>query len=110
MEHVVKPVLPTNLCNDSTIYRLDQARPPTGSSSVGFSGRRTDGDSYGGWGFHCSAALSGKDSSKVSRAATYGARWAARSLVAANLCARASVQLSYTAGSVEPASVSVNSY
>merc|ERR1711937_493365 len=47
---------------------------------------------------HGGGALSGKDGATVSRAATYGARWAARSLVDAKLCRRCTVQLSYSPG------------
>jgi len=111
MEHVVKPSLPPELCNDSTEYHLDMAKQPlSGHGNVGMTGRRIGDDTYGGWGFHSSASPSGKDSSKASRAATYGARWAACSLVASKLCSRAAVQLTYAHGSAEPVGISVESY
>jgi S-adenosylmethionine synthetase, C-terminal domain len=47
-------------------------------------------------------ALSGKDLTKVDRSAAYAARWIAKSLVAAKLCKRVSIQLSYAIGVVYP--------
>jgi S-adenosylmethionine synthetase len=46
----------------------------------------------------------------VDRSAAYAARWAAKSLVAAKLCKRVIVQLSYAIGVPEPLSVFVDSY
>lgn len=51
-----------------------------------------------------------KDYSKVDRSAAYAARWVAKSLVAAGLCRRALVQLSYAIGVAEPLSIFVESY
>merc|ERR1711865_600864 len=72
-------------------------------------GRKMAADLYGGWGSQMNAPLSGKDGSTVSRAGTYGARWAARSLVDGKLCSRCLVQLSYTPGTSQPV-VLVDSY
>eukprot|EP00405_Crypthecodinium_cohnii_P034248 CAMPEP_0206531354 /NCGR_PEP_ID=MMETSP0325_2-20121206/3713_1 /ASSEMBLY_ACC=CAM_ASM_000347 /TAXON_ID=2866 /ORGANISM="Crypthecodinium cohnii, Strain Seligo" /LENGTH=384 /DNA_ID=CAMNT_0054027577 /DNA_START=96 /DNA_END=1247 /DNA_ORIENTATION=+ len=79
-------------------------------TDVGMSGKQLAGDTYGGWGGSSSSSVSGKDGTKAARSGTYGARWAARSLVASRLCRRASVQLSYLPGSASPASVAVHSY
>jgi S-adenosylmethionine synthetase len=51
---------------------------------------------------HATGALSGKDPTKVDRSAAYAARWIAKSLVAAKLCKRVSIQLSYAIGVVYP--------
>jgi len=109
MDLVVKPILPESLCDSRTVYEISDPKQH-GQSDVGMSGKKVASDTYGGWSLQSVGSMSGKDSTKISRSATYGARWAARSLVAANLCARASVQLSYIPGSAEPVSVSVNSY
>jgi len=109
MEHVVRPILPESLCDSRTVYQITDPKQLS-QSDVGMSGKKVASDTYGGWSLHSAASLSGKDGTKIGRSATYGARWAARSLVAANLCARASVQLSYAAGSAEPVAVSVNSF
>lgn len=109
MEHVVKTVVPEGLCDSATAYHLSpskQAQP----SDTGLAGRKPAADTYGGWGSLGGAVLSGKDASKVSRAGSYAARWAAKSLVEAQLCKRCSVQLSYIAGQAQPASVHVCSY
>jgi len=109
LEQVVKAVVPESLCGSSTQYLFpdpkDQVR-----SDVGMSGKRIAEDSYGGWGLQMSASLSGRGATRLSRSAAYGARWAAQSLVSAKLCKRATVQLSYAAGTPEPASICVNSH
>eukprot|EP00446_Apocalathium_sp_SHHI-4_P012222 CAMPEP_0177211200 /NCGR_PEP_ID=MMETSP0367-20130122/31960_1 /TAXON_ID=447022 ORGANISM="Scrippsiella hangoei-like, Strain SHHI-4" /NCGR_SAMPLE_ID=MMETSP0367 /ASSEMBLY_ACC=CAM_ASM_000362 /LENGTH=390 /DNA_ID=CAMNT_0018660359 /DNA_START=61 /DNA_END=1233 /DNA_ORIENTATION=- len=108
-EHVVKPVLPPNLQGGNMVLRFpDPKQHP--QSDVGMSGKQVASDTYGGWGGASCGALSGKDATKVGRSGAYGARLAARSLVSAGLCKRASVQLSYLPGSAAPASVSVNTF
>ena len=57
-----------------------------------------------------SGAFSGKDTTKVDRSAAYAARWVAKSLVAAGLCRRCLVQLSYAIGISYPLSVFVDTY
>lgn len=112
LEHVVKPVLPQELCDANTVYLLSEPKNLLNSalSDTGLTGRKVIVDTYGGWGSHGGCSLSGKDASKISRSATYGARWAAASLVAARFCKRCLVQLSYSPSTTQPASVHVNSY
>jgi S-adenosylmethionine synthetase len=113
MEQVIKPVVPAHLLTDKTDFFLN----PSGSFVVGgpkgdagLTGRKIIVDTYGGWGAHGGGAFSGKDPSKVDRSAAYAARWAAKSLVAAGLCRRCLVQLSYAIGHPEPISVTVFHY
>jgi len=113
MEHVIKPVVPAKYLDEKTIYHLN----PSGSFVVGgpegdggLTGRKIIIDTYGGWGAHGGGAFSGKDPSKVDRSAAYYSRWIAKSLVAAKLCRRCLVQLSYAIGVPEPLSVFVDSY
>lgn len=47
---------------------------------------------------------------QVDRSGAYAARWIAKSLVAAGLCRRALVQVSYAIGIAEPLSITVFSY
>mmetsp|Transcript_81522 Transcript_81522/g.253087 ORF Transcript_81522/g.253087 Transcript_81522/m.253087 type:complete len:247 (+) Transcript_81522:493-1233(+) len=108
MECVVRPVMPAGLCDQATVYRLEAPKRLAGAA--GLSGRRASADLYGGWGAHGGGALSGRDGAKLERAAAYGARWAARSLVSAKLCRRCLVQLSYGPGDARPALVRVDSY
>jgi len=113
MEHVIKPVVPAKYLTQDTIYHLN----PSGRfviggphGDAGLTGRKIIIDTYGGWGAHGGGAFSGKDPTKVDRSAAYAARWAAKSLVAAKLCKRVIVQLSYAIGVPEPLSVFVDSY
>ena len=55
-------------------------------------------------------SFSGKDCTKVDRSAAYGARWVAKSLVAAGLCKRALVQITYAIGQSDPIGIYVDSY
>jgi len=113
MEHVVKPVLPQDLCDSRTAYHLSQPGGGFGlggGNDTGFTGRRGVADTYGGFVSAGGGSLSGKDGSRVSRSAAYGARWAARSLVEARLCRRCKVQLSYSPVSTQPVSLHVDSY
>ena len=80
------------------------------AGDAGVTGRKIIADTYGGWGGHGGGAFSGKDPSKVDRSAAYAARWAAKSLVAAGLCTRVLVQVSYAIGLKEPLSLFVDSY
>lgn len=113
MEHVIKTVVPAEYLDDKTIYHLN----PSGRfviggphGDAGLTGRKIIIDTYGGWGAHGGGAFSGKDTTKVDRSAAYAARWAAKSLVAAGLCHRVLVQLSYAIGVAHPLSVFVDSY
>lgn len=113
MEQIVAPVLPKDMVDDRTIYHIN----PSGrfviggpQGDAGVTGRKIIVDTYGGWGAHGGGAFSGKDPSKVDRSGAYAARWIAKSLVAAKLCKRCLVQLSYSIGIAEPLSVNVNTY
>ncbi|CAE7170948.1 SAMS2, partial [Symbiodinium necroappetens] len=91
MDQVVKPVVPDRFL-DSSVRCIFAPRARRGASEAGFSGRRCDSDGYGGW--VPGGVLSGRDGWALGRAA-YGARWAARSLVAAGLCRRCEVRLTF---------------
>ncbi|CAB3990993.1 S-adenosylmethionine synthase-like [Paramuricea clavata] len=113
MEKIVKEVIPAKYLDKKTIYHIQ----PSGrfvvggpQGDAGLTGRKIIVDSYGGWGAHGGGAFSGKDSSKVDRSGAYAARWAAKSLVAAKLCKRCLIQVSYAIGVAEPLSITVFSY
>eukprot|EP01066_Platyproteum_vivax_P017707 Platyproteum_vivax@DN7422_c0_g1_i1.p1 len=112
-KQVIDPIVPKELIDKDTIFHLN----PSGRFVVGgphgdagLTGRKIIIDTYGGWGAHGGGAFSGKDTTKVDRSAAYGARWAAKSLVAAGLCKRCLVQVSYSIGVPHPLSMYVDSY
>jgi len=112
-EKVIKVVVPPQYLDDKVVLHLN----PSGrfviggpQGDAGTTGRKIIVDTYGGWGAHGGGAFSGKDPSKVDRSAAYAARWVAKSLVAAKLCRRALVQVSYAIGIAAPMSLYVNTY
>ena len=112
-KNVIQAVIPPEMLDDKTQYYIN----PSGKfiiggpeADAGLTGRKIIVETYGGWGAHGGGALSGKDPSKVDRSGAYAARWIAKSLVAAGLCDRALVQVSYSIGIAKPLSIFVNSY
>jgi S-adenosylmethionine synthetase len=113
LEHIIKKVVPSKYLDDKTIYHINPSNSFTVGGpygDAGLTGRKIIIDTYGGWGAHGGGAFSGKDTTKVDRSAAYGARWAAKSLVANGLCHRALVQLSYAIGVNHPLSLHVDTY
>jgi S-adenosylmethionine synthetase len=113
MEKVINTTIPKKYLDSDTKYHIN----PCGNfviggpmGDAGLTGRKIIVDTYGGWGAHGGGAFSGKDYTKVDRSAAYAARWVAKSLVAAGLCRRCLVQVSYAIGVAEPLSVTVFDY
>ena len=77
---------------------------------TGLTGRKIIVDTYGGRGAHGGGAFSGKDPSKVDRSAAYATRHVAKNLVAAGVCKKILVQVSYAIGVSEPIGIYVNTY
>jgi len=80
------------------------------AGDTGLTGRKIIVDTYGGACPHGGGAFSGKDPSKVDRSGAYMCRYIAKNLVAAGICDRVSVQLSYAIGKKEPVSYMVDTY
>lgn len=113
INHVIKPVIPEECLNESTVILTN----PTGRFVIGgpvgdsgLTGRKTIVDTYGGAAHHGGGAFSGKDPTKVDRSAAYAARYIAKNIVAAGLAKRAEIQIAYAIGVAAPVSVSINTF
>ena len=113
IREVVMPNLPEDLITDNITYHIN----PTGrfviggpQGDAGLTGRKIIVDTYGGACPHGGGAFSGKDPSKVDRSAAYMARYIAKNLVASGVCDKATIQLAYAIGVVEPVSVLVDTH
>lgn len=80
------------------------------AAHAGLTGRKTAEDTYGEYARHSQIALSGKDPSRVGRAGSYVARYAAKNVVAAGLAEECELQLSYALGSPGPISIDVDTF
>ena len=110
---VVDYVVPKELVDNETKYLFN----PTGrfviggpAGDSGLTGRKIIVDTYGGAACHGGGAFSGKDPSKVDRSASYMARYIAKSLVAAGVCKKCQIQLSYAIGIAEPTSLLIDTF
>jgi S-adenosylmethionine synthetase len=108
IEEVINAVIPRTLLSQDTKYHIN----PTGKFVVGgpqgdagLTGRKIIVDTYGGSCPHGGGAFSGKDPTKVDRSASYAARYIAKNLVAAGVCEKVTIQISYAIGIVQPVSI-----
>jgi len=113
VEEVIKAVIPKSLLGDDVKYHIN----PTGKfviggpqGDAGLTGRKIIVDTYGGSCPHGGGAFSGKDPTKVDRSAAYAARYIAKNLVASKVCEKATIQISYAIGVVQPVSIMVNTH
>lgn len=112
-EHVIKKIVPSNMINkDTKIYINPTGRFVLGGPAAdsGLTGRKIIVDTYGGMSSHGGGAFSGKDASKVDRSACYYARYVAKNIVAANLCDKIEIQVSYAIGISKPISIYINTF
>src|SRR5205823_5053536 len=115
-EHVLRPVLPSDLYDEKKLMRNFLVNP-TGRFVIGgpmgdcgLTGRKIIVDTYGGMARHGGGAFSGKDPSKVDRSACYAMRWVAKNVVAAKLASRCEAQVAYAIGVAQPVSVMIDTF
>ncbi|HIK00875.1 TPA: methionine adenosyltransferase [archaeon] len=111
-KYVIEPVCGDYL-NPKTQYFINYTGRFVNGGPVadsGCTGRKVIVDTYGGIGGHGGGAFSGKDPTKVDRAASYMARYAAKNVVAAGLADRCEVQIAYSIAAKDPLSVNINTH
>jgi S-adenosylmethionine synthetase len=113
IEEVIRKVIPAEMMDDNTIFHIN----PTGKfviggpqGDAGLTGRKIIVDTYGGSCPHGGGAFSGKDPTKVDRSAAYAARHVAKNLVASGACDKATIQVAYAIGVVQPVSIMVDTH
>src|SRR5579862_6245762 len=112
-EHVITPLLPTDLdCADVRIFVNPTGKFELGGphADAGLTGRKIIVDTYGGMARHGGGAFSGKDPSKVDRSAAYAARWLAKHVVASGAATRCEIQVAYAIGVARPVSIMVETF
>ena len=112
-KYVFDPILPADMVDAETKFFIN----PTGRFVIGgphgdsgLTGRKIIVDTYGGYARHGGGAFSGKDCTKVDRAAAYAARYVAKNMVAAGLARKCEIQLSYAIGVAHPTSIQVETF
>lgn len=113
IKEIIEKMIPSELRDDNIVYHIN----PTGrfviggpQGDAGLTGRKIIVDTYGGACPHGGGAFSGKDPTKVDRSAAYMARYVAKNLVASDICDKATVQIAYAIGVVEPVSLMVETH
>jgi S-adenosylmethionine synthetase len=118
IEHVLHPILPRSLYDESRLEERDFVYVnPTGKfvlggpmGDTGLTGRKIIVDTYGGAARHGGGAFSGKDPTKVDRSAAYAARYVAKNVVAAGLAERCEVNVAYAIGVARPVQIAVRTF
>lgn len=112
IREVINKVIDPSLMDENTKIYVN----PTGKFVVGgpkgdsgLTGRKIIVDAYGGYSKSGGGAFSGKDPTKVDRSAAYMARYAAKNMVAAGLCHKLEIGISYAIGVAHPLSIYVDS-
>lgn len=113
IREVINKVIDPSLMDENTKIYVN----PTGKFVVGgpkgdsgLTGRKIIVDAYGGYSKSGGGAFSGKDPTKVDRSAAYMARYAAKNMVAAGLCHKLEIGISYAIGVAHPLSIYVDSF
>jgi len=110
---VINEIIPAELIDEKSKILIN----PTGRFVVGgpqgdsgVTGRKIMVDTYGGVGHHGGGCFSGKDPTKVDRSASYMARYVAKNIIAAGICTKVEISLSYAIGIAEPTAITVNTF
>ncbi|MGM1458940.1 MAG: methionine adenosyltransferase [Columbia Basin potato purple top phytoplasma] len=113
LRHVINPIINPKLITDKTNFYIN----PSGSfviggpfADTGLTGRKIIQDAYGGEIRHGGGCFSGKDASKVDRSGAYMARYLAKNIVAAGLCDKCEIQISYVIAFDKPVSFFINTF
>lgn len=111
-KYIIKEVIPSELLKDTNILINPTGRFVIGGpvGDTGLTGRKIIVDTYGGSSYHGGGAFSGKDYTKVDRTAAYYARYVCKNLVAANLCDRCMLGVSYAIGCSKEISLSIDTF
>lgn len=112
IEEVIKPVCKDYLTKKTLFFINNTGRFVIGGpvADCGATGRKIIVDTYGGMAHVGGGCFSGKDPTKVDRSGAYMARYVAKNIVAAGICDRCEIQISYVIGGTKPLSINFNTF
>lgn len=112
-KEVIEKVVLSKYVDSNTKYHIN----PTGrfiiggpKADTGMTGRKIIVDTYNGYSKHGGGAFSGKDPTKVDRAAAYMLRHIAKNVVANGLARKCEIQIGYAIGVEEPVSLYIDTF
>lgn len=113
IKNLIYKVLPSELIDSKTNILIN----PTGRfviggplGDTGLTGRKIIIDTYSGFAKHGGGAFSGKDYTKVDRSAAYYLRYVCKNIVAAGICDKIEIQVSYAISSIKEISLNINCF
>ncbi len=113
LKYVIEPIINPVLINEKTNFLINPSESFViggPAADTGLTGRKIIQDSYGCEVRHGGGCFSGKDASKVDRSGAYMARYLAKNIVAAGLCDKCEIQLSYIISFEKPVSLFINTF
>lgn len=112
IEEVIKPICKEYLTSKTKFYINNTGRFVIGGpvADCGATGRKVIVDTYGGMGHIGGGCFSGKDPTKVDRAAAYMARYIAKNIVAAGIAEKCELQVAYVIAGTYPLSINLNTF
>ncbi|AYJ00983.1 methionine adenosyltransferase [Candidatus Phytoplasma ziziphi] len=113
LKYVIEPIINPVLINEKTNFFINPSKSFViggPAADTGLTGRKIIQDAYGGEVRHGGGCFSGKDASKVDRSGAYMARYLAKNIVAAGLCDKCEIQLSYIISFDKPVSLFINTF
>jgi S-adenosylmethionine synthetase len=113
IEDVIYKNIPKELLSDNIEYMINSSGQfiiGGPRANAGLTGRKIAVDTYGGYSPYGGGSFSGKDPSNLDRSGAYMARYIAKNIVASGVCSKATIQIAYAIGKIEPVSIMIDTH